>query len=75
MQISKVEVKVSLWGVAAHLMRNLLWCLIAVNLSNLALLTWTTLTPNVLTAFGVPAMMITILIMALCDSADRDACR
>lgn len=75
MQISKVEVKVSLWGVGAAICRKLLWMAVAVNLSNLALLTWTTLTPNIMVAWGVPIMMATLLGMTLCENADHDACR
>ena len=75
MQISKVEVKVSLWGVGAAIFRKLLWMLIAINLSNLALLTWTTLTPNLIMAYTVPAMLGMIVGVVLYESADRAACR
>jgi hypothetical protein len=75
MEISHLEVKVSLWGVGAMLCRRLLWCLISVNLVNLVQRTWTSLTPDRIMAYGVPLMMISIIGIALCDSADREACR
>lgn len=75
MQTSKVEVKVSLWGVGAYLLKLLLVALIGVNLFAAVLLTWTTLTVSMCVKYTVIAMMSTILIKGICDGRDREACR
>ena len=71
--ISNHRVKVSLWGVGAHILRTLLWGMIGANSVVLLLMTWTSLTVSALVPWSVGVMLVIGGLMVVSENADRAA--
>jgi hypothetical protein len=69
--ISNHQIKVTLWGVGAFLLRGLLWVMIGINMLATLLVTWTNLTVNAVAPWSVGVMIVVAVMMLLCESVDR----